>query len=171
MTSAGPSGVAAAGVAATEVAEAPATHAVAGAAGELADMHPAYFGLVMATGIVSIASYLLGLRWTAIPLFWANIVFYVIVWSLMTARVVRYRARVVADIMHHGRSVGFFTAVAATCVLGSQFWIIAGAWSIAATLWFFGIFLWAGLTYSIFTILTVIVNAVERPLVEPRKIV
>jgi len=29
----------------------------------LAEMHPAYFGLVMATGIVSIASHLLGLTW------------------------------------------------------------------------------------------------------------
>ena len=40
-----------------------------------------------------------------------------------------------ADLRDHGRSVGFFTAVAATCVLGSQFLIIAGAWRIAAILW------------------------------------
>ena len=30
------------------------------------------------------------------------------------------RDRVVADLSHHGRAVGFFTIVAATCVLGSQ---------------------------------------------------
>jgi hypothetical protein len=68
---------------------------------------------------------------------------------------VRHRARVLADILHHGRSVGFFTVVAATCVLGSQCWVIAGAAGAAQVLWLFGIALWGLLTYSIFAILTV----------------
>jgi tellurite resistance protein TehA-like permease len=120
--------------------------------------------MVMATGIVSIASHLLGLSGVARLLFWLNVGFYAAIWSLTIARAVRYPDRVRADLMHHGRSVGFFTAVAATCVLGSQMLIIDGRWTLAAVLWFFGIALWAGLTYTIFTLITV--KAVKPALAE-----
>jgi tellurite resistance protein TehA-like permease len=116
---------------------------------------PAYFAMVMATGIVSIASHLLGHRWAALPLFWLNILFYVVICGLMLARIVRYPSYVAADLAHHGRSVGFFTSIAGTCVLGSQFIVIAGNWPIAAALWFVGIVLWIALTYAIFSIMTV----------------
>jgi tellurite resistance protein TehA-like permease len=118
-------------------------------------MHPAYFAMVMATGIVSIASFLMGYRWVAVALFVANIGFYVALWVLTFRRVARYRDRVVADLMHHGRSVGFFTVVAGTCVLGSQVLIIGGNWRAATVLWILGILLWAVLTYAIFTVMTV----------------
>jgi tellurite resistance protein TehA-like permease len=109
----------------------------------------------MATGIVSIASHLVGLEVIASGLFALNLALYPIIWGLMVLRVVRYRERVRADLLHHGRAVGFFTAVAATCVLGSQCVVIGGAPRAAIALWAFGILLWAVLTYGILTILTV----------------
>jgi tellurite resistance protein TehA-like permease len=121
----------------------------------IATMHPASFALVMATGIVSIACEVLGLPWLAEPLLWVNASFYLALWTLTIARVIRFPGRVAADIAHHGRAVGFFTTVAATCVLGSQAWLIRGAWTTAAALWFFGIVLWAVVTYTVFTVLTV----------------
>ena len=121
----------------------------------LAGMHPAYFALVMATGIVSIACHLVGLRLVALMLFALNPLLYGVVWTLTLLRVVRHRERVVADFRHHGRVVGFFTATAATCVLGSQCLVIGGAFQIALGLWAFGVVLWALSTYAIFTILTV----------------
>jgi tellurite resistance protein TehA-like permease len=121
----------------------------------LAGMHPAYFALVMATGIVCIACHLLGLAVVAKALFVLNIVAYCAIWALTIARVVRHRERVVADLLHHGRSVGFFTTVAATCVLGSQCWIVGGVFRPALVLWISGIALWALTTYAIFTIITV----------------
>lgn len=121
----------------------------------LAVMHPAYFALVMATGIVSIACQLLGPSWLAEPLLWLNAVFYVVLWALTVTRAVRFPARLFADVAHHGRAVGFFTTVAATCVLGSQALLLRGAWGIAAGLWMFGIGLWALSTYTIFAVLTV----------------
>jgi tellurite resistance protein TehA-like permease len=127
-------------------------------------MHPASFALVMATGIVSIASQLLGLRWIAATLLWVNSVFYAVLWILTGIRLVRFPERVIADLWHHGRSVGFFTTVAATCVLGSQAWLIGGAWTVAAVLWAFGILLWAVITYTVFTALTV--KAEKPPLAE-----
>ena len=123
--------------------------------GGLENMHPAYFAMVMATGIVSIASHLLGFRSIAVALFVANIVFYAVLWVLTLLRAVRYRDRLVADLMHHGRSVGFFTTVPATCVLGTQFLLVGGMWPAAAALWSLGILLWAAVTYGLFTVLTV----------------
>ena len=121
----------------------------------LAGMHPAYFAMVMATGIVSIASHLLGLALIGRLLFWLNLLFFAVLWALTVLRCFQFPKQVGADLLHHGRSVGFFTTVAGTCVLGSQFLIIGGFWAVAAALWFVGIFLWATLTYGIITVLTV----------------
>jgi len=121
----------------------------------LATMHPANFALVMATGIVSIACQLLGLGAIASPLLWLNIAFYIALWVLTGLRVARFRDRVIADLFHHGRAVGFFTTVAATCVLGSQWFIIADARAIATYFWLAGILLWAVITYTVFTAMTV----------------
>ena len=121
----------------------------------LASLHPAYFALVMATGIVSIACGLLDLRPIAVPLLWLNCAFYAILWILTVMRLVRFRARFVADFTHHGRAVGFFTTIAATCVLGSQWLIVGNARTLAVGLWAFGIVLWAVVTYTVFAALTV----------------
>jgi tellurite resistance protein TehA-like permease len=118
-------------------------------------MHPAYFALVMATGIVAIACYLLGLTGLAWGLFALNVAFYVLLWGLTVIRLLRYRARVVADLLHHGRSVGFFTIVAATSMLGTDCLVIAHSFSAARMLWCLGIACWVVLTYAIFTIITV----------------
>ena len=118
-------------------------------------MHPASFALAMATGIVSIACHLIGPRWLAQPLLWLNVVFYAALWMLTVARGVLFPGRLLADIAHHGRAVGFFTMVAATCVLGSQAIVIRQAWTVAAALWIAGVALWALITYTVFTVLTV----------------
>ncbi|NUR55189.1 MAG: C4-dicarboxylate ABC transporter [Acidobacteria bacterium] len=121
----------------------------------IASLHPAYFALVMATGIVSIACRLAGLPALAVPLLWLNSAFFAGLSCLTVLRLVRFGDRVIEDLLHHGRSVGFFTMVAATCVLGSQWLIIGGAWHIAAWLWTIGIILWATITYTVFAVLTV----------------
>jgi tellurite resistance protein TehA-like permease len=121
----------------------------------LAGMHPAYFALVMATGIVSLACELLGLHAAAIALFALNLGFYPALWLLVIARVIRHRDRVRADLSHHGRAVGFFTIVAATCVLGSQCLLIGDAFTAAFVLWVAGIALWALLIYGVLALLTV----------------
>ena len=121
----------------------------------LAGMHPAYFALVMATGIVSLACEVVGLHRIAVALFACNLGFYPLLWGLLIARVIRHRARVRADLVNHGRAVGFFTIVAATCVLGSQCLIVGDNLTAALGLWFAGIALWAVLIYGVFAILTV----------------
>lgn len=124
-------------------------------ASALATLHPSYFAMVMATGIVSLAAGLLSLEPVAVALFWSNNLFYAALWMLSLARISRYPRLVLADLCDHGRSVGFFTTVAATCVLGTQWWIIRGAWGVAVAFWAAGIVLWAVLTYGVFAILTI----------------
>jgi len=121
----------------------------------LASLHPAYFALVMATGIVSIACRLTGISALAAPLLWLNTAFFIGLWALTLLRIARFPAEVAGDLLDHERSVGFFTAVAATCVMGSQWLIVAGAWGIAALLWTIGTILWAAITYTVFAVLTI----------------
>ena len=130
----------------------------------LAGMHPAYFALVMATGIVSIASHLLEVPFIPKVLFALNAVFYPSLWALTFLRAWRHRARFLADLMHHGRAVGFFTMVAATCVLGSQCLVIGELPNVAFWLWVLGVVLYVLLVYAIFTILTV--KSEKPPLAE-----
>lgn len=49
---------------------------------DLAGLAPAYFGLVMATGIVSIAAHLIGWPQLAGTLFYLNNVMYAVLWLL-----------------------------------------------------------------------------------------
>jgi tellurite resistance protein TehA-like permease len=124
----------------------------------IAGLHPASFAMVMATGIVSIAAHLRGMAAFALPLLWLNVFLYVVLWFLTIVRVVRYGDRFVADLCDHNRCVGFFTIVAATCVLGNQFVVVVNQPGVALGLWLGGIVLWAIITYTIFTILTVKTN-------------
>lgn len=120
-----------------------------------ANLFPGYFALVMATGIISIAAQLLGMRLIALALLFINLAAYIILWLLLLFRLLRFFPRVRADIMDHFRGPGFFTTVAGTCVLGSQLLIVAGAEKAASALWFLGLLLWALVMYTFFAAVTV----------------
>ena len=111
--------------------------------------------MVMATGIVSISAQLRGMPTVAAALLWVNIAFYALLWLLTILRLVYYFDRFLADLLDHGRCVGFFTLVAATCVLGNQFVVVTNRPQLAIALWLAGIVLWVTVTYTVFTILTV----------------
>jgi tellurite resistance protein TehA-like permease len=130
----------------------------------LRGLHPAYFALVMATGIVSIACLSFGLDELAQALFIINIMAYGTLWALYLARVALFRAQFVADWLSHKRGFGFFTMVAATNVLGSQFLLFDGNSAAATALWWLGLGLWAICTYAIFVLLAV--QAKKPPLEE-----
>ena len=128
-----------------------------------ANLFPSYFALVMATGIISIAAYLLGMRALAWVLLGVNVVAYVVLWLLLLIRLTRFFPRIKADVTDHMRGPGFFTVVAGTCVLGSQLVIIAGQYTAASLLWLVGLLLWAVVMYTFFTAVTV---AEDKPPME-----
>jgi tellurite resistance protein TehA-like permease len=119
------------------------------------DLFPAYFALVMATGIVSTACHLVTLDFLAFPLFYLNLFFYIVLWMFTLARLILHPARVFNDISNHRIGSGFLTIVAATNVLGSQFVILGLNQTIALVLWGMGLALWLLLIYTIFTAFTV----------------
>lgn len=129
----------------------------------IANLFPGYFALVMATGIVSVASFLLGMTGVAWGLVAVNVLAYLVLWVLLGIRLLKFWPRVRADIASHGRGPGFFTVVAGTCVLGSQLFIVAGSDGVATILWGLGTLLWLLIMYAFFTAVTTVQ---EKPSLE-----
>ena len=125
-------------------------------------LHPSYFALVMATGIVSIGARLMGWGTVALALFVVNAIAFAALWALTVVRVARFAPEIVADVADHQRGVGFFTAVAGTSVFGSQIQIVLGGRSAAVALWILTLALWIVVVYAVFTALTV--KSVKPPL-------
>jgi len=120
-----------------------------------ADLFPGYFALVMATGIISVACFLLQMRTLSLVLLVINVVAYVVLCLLLLFRLVFFFSRVETDIKDHVRGPGFFTVVAGTCVLGSALLIVADRDRPAIVLWLVGILLWIVIMYTFFTAMTV----------------
>ncbi len=90
------------------------------------DLFPAYFALVMATGIISIACHLLEMDFLAFPLFYLNQLFYIILWLLyLSSDHSLSRRACSATFPITAWVAGFLTIIAGTNVLGSQFVILA----------------------------------------------
>ena len=121
----------------------------------LADLSPAYFGLVMATGIVSLAAQMQGHALIARALYGLNIGQYLLLWGLYGARALRHRRRVLADLTAHATGPGYFTMVAGTGVLAGQVILLSGNHAIGRALWLLAVLLWLALTYGVFAAFTV----------------
>jgi tellurite resistance protein TehA-like permease len=109
----------------------------------------------MATGIVSIAAQLLKVPFIPRILLAINIAAFAALWTLTIFRIIRFPRDVFADLIDHQRGVGFFTAVAATSVLGSQLVIVANRTDFAYPLWIATLVLWLLLIYAVFGAYTV----------------
>ncbi len=116
---------------------------------------PAYFALVMATGIVSISARDFQIPVLAAGLFGVNLAAYAVLAALSVLRAIRYPRLFFADMTDHRLGPGFFTAVAGSCILGTQFLLMAHSLAAAIVFLALGVALWIGLTYTIFTAFTV----------------
>ncbi len=119
------------------------------------NLAPAYFALVMATGAVSLAAQAMDLLLLAHLLFWFNIGSYGTLCILSLWRILRFGQRLRADLADYLRGPGFFSIVAGSAVLGSQFVLLAGQQRIALLLWSLSLSLWLILNYGIFTAFTI----------------
>lgn len=131
---------------------------------EIKDLFPGYFALVMATGIVSIASSFLDIDIIPKLLFAINKVAYLVLWFLLLIRLSLYFSNLINDLTNHSRGPGFFTIVAGTCVLGAQFVLLENNYEIGIFLWILGFILWLLIMYGFFTavILTEVKPALEK---------
>ncbi|MFA5665289.1 MAG: tellurite resistance/C4-dicarboxylate transporter family protein [Castellaniella sp.] len=121
----------------------------------VADLSPAYFALVMATGIVSMGGHLMGYPALARGLLVLNGVQYAVLWVLYILRAVYHPRRFFGDMVDHLKGSGYFTLVAATGVLASQFMVQENDYWLGFVLWGLACLLWILLTYTIFTAFTV----------------
>ena len=127
------------------------------------NLPPAYFAMVMATGIVSIASEFVGFQLLPVGLLWLNVVFYVCLWMLTIARIICHSDRFIGDIGDFNRGFGYMTTVAGTCILGSQFVILERAYQLGMTLFCLGLGIWILSIYTVFS--SFIVRSV-KPLIQ-----
>ena len=114
----------------------------------IADLHPAYAALVMATGIVSTGLALFG--WTTLSdvlLVAAGIAFAVLLMAYVW-RVAGYPGRALDDVRDPGRAFGYFTLVAAANVVGVRV-AMDHHLRITAVLGLASVPVWLLLTYSI----------------------
>ena len=82
------------------------------------DLHPGYFAFVMATGIVSTGTFLLGPSWLSRALLAAAAAGLVVLSAALVVRLALFRSSVAADIQAPERVFGFFTIVAGIDVFG-----------------------------------------------------
>lgn len=118
-------------------------------------LFPGYFSLVMASGIIGIAAHLFEYHAIAEGLFLFNLVAYGILWILLILRMIWCFEEFLNDLTDHIRGPGFFTIVAATNVLGSQFVTQKGLYTPATILWIIGLIFWMIITYTFFTAVTI----------------
>jgi len=85
--------------------------------GLVVGLSPAYFAMVMATGIVSLSAHMLGMTRFSTVLLVLNVAAYGILWALNILRIRWFTERVIGDLTDHQRGPGFFTAVAGSCIL------------------------------------------------------
>lgn len=123
--------------------------------GFIQTLPPSYFALVMATAIVSISAELRGYPILATGFYWAAAAFYIALWALSVARLLRFPTAIAADFTNHALAPGFFTTAAGSGVLGSASLIVMDWPWLAWPLWFVCALLTFILVYSVFTALII----------------
>lgn len=126
----------------------------------IAGMPPAYFAMVMATGIIATASSQQGIDWLAEALFALAGCTFVVLVVLLLVRIVLFREHFVADLTNHAKGFGFLTLVAAMNVLAAASVFIHGWWDVAEALWWASMPLFVLLGYS--ALISAILRA-EKP--------
>lgn len=118
------------------------------------------FSLVMATGIVAIATGHAGLRAVALALQALAAAALAVCWTVLAARVVGRPRALLADFADHARAPGYFTAVAGTAVVGSGAVVLVGSPFFPPVLLATAAAAWLVLTYAI---LGALVIAPDKP--------
>ena len=120
-----------------------------GLSAALQGLDPAWFGLVMATGIVGIAAGAQGVPFVPDFLMWANVLFYAILCSAYLARLAAFPRAFFGDLRKRTRAMGFFTIVAGSGVLGSQILEVGNYRTFATVLWFVALVSWFVIVYAV----------------------
>lgn len=111
--------------------------------------HPAYFAMVMATGIMSIAFEAMAFPGIAKALFILNLIFYLTLCTILAVRIIFFQPDLMADLRTLQRAVLFLTFVVGTNTIGMQFVIFQQSTVEAILLWLVALAGWLGCLYFI----------------------
>jgi tellurite resistance protein TehA-like permease len=136
------------------VAAAGQTRSLGRAATAIRDLNPGYFAFVMATGIISTGTFLLGPAWLSRTLLAVAVAGLVVLSVALVIRLVRFRPSVVADARAPERVFGFFTITAGLDVLGVRL-AFAGHPLATAILAGLAAAVWLVLTYGVPSLLLI----------------
>jgi len=106
------------------------------------NFHPAWFVMVMATGIVSITFYLLDFGVIAQPLFILNLSLYSTFCLLLIAKILFYPRNLIIELRTLSQSWLFLAFVAGTNTVAVQLILFTQASGVASTLWYGALFAW-----------------------------
>ncbi|MCO6496656.1 MAG: tellurite resistance/C4-dicarboxylate transporter family protein [Chitinophagaceae bacterium] len=115
---------------------------------------PAYFALPMATGIICIASHLLGYNSISNFLFIVNNIEIGALSVILILRLIFYFPDFKNDLGSHTEGAGFLTIVAALCIFGTKNVLIRDNFTLAFTGWSVAFFIWLLLSYSFFILIS-----------------
>lgn len=110
---------------------------------------PAYFTLVMATGIISLAAHAQHISWLAESFFYVNLGLYPLFLLLLAGRLVSSFSDVKAELAAPEKGPIYLALVAATCLVGSQFVLLRGNLAVGQGLWVLGAVCWVALLYGL----------------------
>lgn len=129
-------------------------------ASRVATLPPGTFAMVMASGVVAVASSQQGIVWLADGLYWVAAVMYVALIVMLLARIIRFPRAFWADVTSHEQGFAFLTTVAATNVLAAASALLHGWWGLAWGLWWWSLILWPLFLYIT---LTAVVIGKDKP--------
>lgn len=121
----------------------------------LEKLHPSFFSLVMATGIISIGASLNGLPRIGETLFVLNFIFYFLCWLILVLRIYFFKNTLIQELQSSIKTPGFFSIVAATGILSVQCYFYFNIVWLHNFLFFFLILLWSASIYPLFVLITI----------------
>lgn len=122
---------------------------------KIKNLLPSYFAMVMATGIISIALHLNGSITFSFVLFYLNLIFVTGLLGMFIYRCLFYFTDVYNDFRSYVKGPGFFTIVAALCIVGNQFILLNHNISTAKLLLIVAGVAWIFIGYGFFFNITV----------------
>jgi tellurite resistance protein TehA-like permease len=118
-------------------------------------LFPASFALVMATGIISIASHTLQYDAIANTFFLVNVIAFIILLIMFSLRLLSFFSSFKNDLSNHEKGAGFLTFSAGASILGNQFVLLKQDYNTALVLWIIAWVTWALFLYSFFILTTI----------------
>ncbi|MEM4080558.1 MAG: tellurite resistance/C4-dicarboxylate transporter family protein [Metallosphaera sp.] len=122
---------------------------------EISVLSPSYFGMVMATGVLSILFKVFEQEILSYVFTWLNLLIYSVLVCFTLLRLLKYSDKLKVDLLDFNRGLGFLTFVAGTDVIGDDMILILDKPLVALLLWGTSLVFWISFQYLFLFILMI----------------